>query len=96
MEHDTMAFRLMDQAKAHYALFIRSDNIIAEDGLIIQIFEKFFLNYHLEDSLIARPKFFEILVKIELSLIVIWLWLTHRNIMLIFYIEFSLLSRFFV
>lgn len=43
MERMTEAFRWTDQDEDFFALFVRADEIIAEDGLIVRVFKDFSL-----------------------------------------------------
>lgn len=74
-------------------MFIRVNNIIVEDGLLIRGFKEFFCIVYLDESLLVWIEFFDILIRLEMLVITIRQHLTHQDVSLIFYIEFSLVFR---
>lgn len=93
MAEHSKIFRWTDQDEEFFGLFIRANDVIAEDDILIRVFEEFFLNFYPEQSLIIWLEFFKIIVLLHMSIIAIQISLTPEDVHLAFNIEFSLVFR---
>lgn len=93
MEPAIEAFRWTDQDEAFFGLSVRANDVIVEDGMIIWIFEEFFLSFSPNNSLIRWTEYFEIVALIHMFVVVVHLTLMPKDVRLQFLLDFSLILR---
>lgn len=61
-----------DQDKEFFALFVWADDIQDEgDGVVIRLIKEFFLTFFPVNTLICRPKYFEVTTFLETVIVIV-------------------------
>lgn len=88
MAHTWEIFRWTDRDEDFFGLFVRVDEIVEEDSLLIRVIEEIFLALYPKDNLIIKQDFFDVLALLEMHIVSIHfqsttIWIELRFVIVI-------------